>query len=119
MVGLFAGALSGFAGIGGGVLLLSILSQFLLPQLVLPVHGCVQMVSNLIRIIIGWHVIRWGIVWPFLFGAVVGGIIGYHLFVAVATHYLRLFLGLVILLLTWIPFPRLVNTYTRWSYFVL
>lgn len=63
-------------GIGGGAIMLAILALLLPPAALIPVHGVVQIGSNLGRAAIMRADIRWTIVAPFSAGAVLGVILG-------------------------------------------
>jgi len=52
-------------GLGGGMLLISIMSVFLPPAAIVPVHGVVQFASNASRGAFSAKDIRWDILWPF------------------------------------------------------
>ena len=63
-------------GIGGGVVLIGILAALLPPAAVIPVHGVVQLGSNVGRAtVLGRHV-AWRLLPPFLVGALAGAAIG-------------------------------------------
>lgn len=84
LISLLLGALatsfiSGVIGMGGGVLLLSIMTFFLPFQLIVPIHGVVQLISNTSR---SWYLrknILWDFFVPFLFGTPFGLIVSYFL----------------------------------------
>lgn len=64
--------ISGFLGMAGGISLLAILTLFLPAGLVVPLHGVVQLCSNLTRTVIFVRHVRWPIFFayspPLLFG---------------------------------------------------
>ena len=86
--------ISGVIGMGGGVLLLSLMTFFLPLQVIVPVHGVVQLVSNISR---SWYLkkdVLWSFVTPFLFGAPIGLAISYQLIKVITNEaYLYLILG--------------------------
>ena len=95
---VFTSIVSGIIGMGGGVLLLSIMSFFLPYQLLIPIHGIVQLVSNSSRSFYLKSHINWGFFLPFLAGAPIGFVIAYFLIKSITNeHYFYLFLGLFIL----------------------
>ena len=71
-VAFFTSGLTAITGIGGGVLLLSVMVQFMTPAVAVPVHGVVQLASNASRAAFGWRDVRWGLVVPYALGAILG-----------------------------------------------
>ena len=53
--------LSGFLGMGGGILPLTIMATYFPPAILIPLHGSVQLVSNGVRMVINWRHITWSI----------------------------------------------------------
>ena len=49
---LFGSAIAAIAGLGGGILLMAVLLQFLDPLEVVPIHGVIQLASNSSRAVI-------------------------------------------------------------------
>lgn len=105
-VGLFAlcattSALTAVIGVGGGMTLLATLPNVLAPNLVIPIHGATQLISNLSRLALDWRLAAWHLIVPFLPGAVVGAVFGFLLLDGFSFEYLPLILGVFILLVTW------------------
>ena len=105
-VGLFAlcattSALTAVIGVGGGMTLLATLPNVLAPNLVIPIHGATQLISNLSRLALDWRLAAWHLIVPFLPGAVVGAVLGFLLLDGFSFEYLPLILGVFILLVTW------------------
>ncbi len=65
---LIAGAL----GLGGGVLVLATMANLLPPMALVPIHGVVQLGSNLSRAVLSWRQTMMSIVTPFLLGSIIG-----------------------------------------------
>ena len=96
-------------GAGGGVMLLAVMAQVLPPQVIIPVHGIVQMGSNLGRAIMAWRHIDWTVIAAFVPGAVIGAGLGAWLLVSLPPTVLYLSIAATILYLCWGPkLPRLV-----------
>lgn len=100
---LFTSALTAAAGIGGGLVLLSVMATFLPPVTVIPTHGVVQLGSNAGRATILRRHIDKGLVLPFAIGSLLGIAIGARLFVALPTPVLQVILGLFVLASVWLP----------------
>jgi uncharacterized membrane protein YfcA len=100
---LFTSALTAAAGIGGGLVLLSVMASFLPPVVVIPTHGVVQLGSNAGRAALMRHHIEYRILLPFVLGSLLGTVLGAKLFVALPTPVLKTILGLFILAVVWLP----------------
>ena len=105
-VGLFVlcaltSALTSVIGVGGGMTLLATLPNVLAPNLVIPIHGATQLISNLSRLALDWRLVAWRLIVPFLPGALIGAGLGYFLLGSFSFAYLPLLLGVFILLVTW------------------
>ena len=95
---------------GGGVLLISLMSFFLPYHLIIPIHGVVQLVSNSSRSFYLRKNILWSYVYPFLFGAPIGLIISFIILTELPnSSYYDLILALFILYVVFKParFPEL------------
>lgn len=103
---MFTSAMTVAFGLGGGVIMLALLVNFLPVAVVIPVHAVIQMGSNTSRAVL----MRKHIVWPifiyFFFGAIVGAVIGGQFVVALPEGILLGVLGLFILYITWGPKPK-------------
>jgi uncharacterized membrane protein YfcA len=95
--------LSASLGAGGGVMLLGIMAQFIPPQLIIPLHGIVQLGSNLGRSVMSWSYIRWFFIYTFLPGAIVGSLLGYFLLLSLPPAVIYLTIAGFILYLCWGP----------------
>lgn len=100
---LFTSALTAAAGIGGGLVLLSVMASFLAPIVVIPTHGVVQLGSNAGRALLMREHIDSRILVPFALGSMLGIAIGAKLFVALPTPVLQTILGLFVLACVWLP----------------
>lgn len=99
----FSSSLTAVLGLGGGMLLISVMSVFLPPVAVVPVHGVVQFASNASRGAFSLKDIRQEIIWPFLGGCLVGALAGSRVVLKVPSDLLPLPLGVFILAMTWLP----------------
>lgn len=90
-------------GAGGGVMLLAILAQVLSPLAIIPVHGMIQLGSNLGRALMTWRHIDWRIIGAFLPGAVVGAFLGSLVLVQLPPMLWYLTIAGFILFLCWGP----------------
>lgn len=96
-------ALTGALGIGGGVLMLSVMAQLMPPAVLLPVHGVVQVGSNFGRAVLMRRDIARRLVPFFVVGSLVGVTVGAQIVVALPRSLLLLMLGAFILWSIWTP----------------
>lgn len=103
LLSFFTSAFNATFGIGGGLVILTVLLQILPVALVIPLHGLIQLGSNTGR---SWNmrssvcvpILRW-----FALGAIVGVVAASLVFVTLPTRWLTITLGLFILWSLWAP----------------
>jgi uncharacterized protein len=101
----FTSALTAAVGIGGGVALLAVMAQLVPTAAIVPVHGIVQLGSNVGRAGLMRRDIDRKLLLYFVGGSLIGAAIGGQIVVALPTPYLQLALALFILYATWGPKP--------------
>jgi len=106
-ISFFTSALTAAFGIGGGVAMLGALAGSVPPAMVVAVHGVVQFGSNIGRAILQRAHVLWRPTVLFALGSVIGAALGAAVFVALPEKLLLALLGAFILLMTWIPKPRI------------
>jgi uncharacterized membrane protein YfcA len=82
---------SGVAGMGGGIILLSLLSFFLAHHEMIAIHGIIQLISNSSRLIYLKQYMRLDFFIPFLIGSPIGYIISFYLFSKIEDHQILYF----------------------------
>lgn len=88
-------------GLGGGLILISFLPDFLPADALVPVHGVTQLASNTSRAAFSFRSIVWRL-WPLFFaGSVLGATMFGLLVVNISTAYIPVFIGVYILLKLW------------------
>lgn len=100
---LLTAILSAVAGLGGGVILLSVLAQFFAPVTAIPIQGGIQLFSNGSRAIIMRAGINWSAVWRSSLLLLPASFLGVLVATSIPEDTTRLILGLFILLITWRP----------------
>jgi uncharacterized membrane protein YfcA len=96
-------------GAGGGIMLLGVMAQVMPPQLVIPLHGVVQLGSNAGRAGMSFRHIDWRLILAFLPGALIGSLLGSFVLVALPPAVMYLSIAGFILYLCWGPgLPTLV-----------
>lgn len=107
VLSFFTSALTAAFGIGGGVAMLGALAGTVAPNVIIAVHGVVQLGSNLGRAFIQKAYANWSAVGKFLIGAVFGVALGAWLFVSLPERILLGVLGVFILIMVWVPKPKI------------
>mgnify|MGYP001394004481 FL=1 len=98
----FAGSfLTAAIGIGGGSLVLASMTLFFSPAVLIPIHAIIQFGSNAGRASLMFSEISWHLVFPFIFGAFFGVLIGGALFISLPVSVLQSIIALFILYSTW------------------
>ena len=95
--------LTAAVGIGGGLLLLTVMVSFLPPIIVLPVHGVIQLGSNGGRMAVMRQHVDWRIWSFFAIGSILGVILAGQVFINLSLEALRAVLGLFVLYAVWTP----------------
>jgi uncharacterized membrane protein YfcA len=112
-IALFTSAIAGVFGMGGGVPLITLMPGLVPAAAIIPLHAATQLASNASRALFGWRHIDRSLILPFLVGGVAGATVGAQLFQQLDLHWLPAMMGVVILLITWIP-PPLVQGRGNW-----
>lgn len=105
-IAFFASLLAGVMGMGGGILLITLMPGLVPAPAILPLHAATQLASNASRAAFGWRHIDAGIVPAFVVGALAGALLGAGLYRGLDTEWLPAVIGLLILVFTWVPLPR-------------
>jgi uncharacterized membrane protein YfcA len=100
---LFTSALTAAFGLGGGVIMLALLVNFIPITAVIPIHGVIQMSSNISRGILLRQFIVWEIVTYYFLGAIIGALLGGYFVIALSEIFLLSTLGIFILYVVWGP----------------
>jgi uncharacterized protein len=106
-ISFFTSALTAAFGIGGGVAMLGALAGTVPPSMIVAVHGVVQFGSNVGRAVLQRAHVLWRPTSQFTAGSVIGAALGAAVFVALPEKLLLGLLGVFILLMTWLPKPRI------------
>ena len=104
---IFTSAVTAAFGVGGGIMMLVLMSLFMPVAALIPVHGLVQLGSNLGRAI---HMRRFAVpsmLVPFAIGGVVGAFAGGSVVTDLPENVLRVVLAAFIIVLTWVKLSPL------------
>ena len=98
-------------GIGGGALLLAVMAVTMPPAALIPVHGVVQVGSNLGRAVLFARHTVWAALPGFTIGSVIGVAIGGNIVVSIPPGLVQAGVGLFIV---WAVFARPPQWLSRW-----
>lgn len=96
-------------GIGGGAVLIAVFATLLPAAAIIPVHGLVQLGSNVGRAVLTFAHIHWVVVLPFLIGSVVGIAFGSAFVVQLDAGMIQIGVGLFILWSILMPPPAFMR----------
>lgn len=99
----FTSFITAAVGVGGGVLLLAVLSLVIPVSAIIPVHGLVQLGSNAYRSVLLWRNIDWQTVLYFLPGSIVGAALAAVFLIELPLAALQIAIASFILFLCWGP----------------
>ena len=113
---LFA-AFTAFVGIAtgaaGGLVMMVGLASIFPPVISIPLHTVVQLGGNTSRILFMWKYIMRPVLFPFVAGGVLGGILGANIFISLPVAVLQGLLGVSVLVFLWMPsMNQIVNLTT-------
>ncbi len=100
---LLTSILTAVAGLGGGIILIAILLLYLEPLAAIPVHGAIQIVSNVTRTAIQRRHVDLGILGRFAVLLVPGSWLGLQVLSSIPPSAGRAAIGVFVLLATWWP----------------
>ncbi len=108
-VSFLGGFTTAALGLGGGSLVFAAMALFLTPTVLIPVHGVVQLGSNIGRAALMFRHMLYQILPAFLAGTILGAVLGGQLVIALPISLLQMILALFILYTTWAPGFRASN----------
>lgn len=98
-----AALISSAFAVGGGFVMIAVLSNIIPIQFVVPIHSPMMLGLSLGRTFAFWKHIEWKIVVPFVLGSVIGAFSGSYLYFDLPAFLIALVIGIFILLATWMP----------------
>lgn len=107
----FTSFLTAAFGIGGGLVLLAVLAAVLPPAALIPVHGVVQLGSNVGRAAVLRKHVAWQFLPPFLAGSAGGAILGGSLVVSLPPGVVQAGVGLFIVWSVFFRPPRAIRRF--------
>jgi len=101
VLSFFTSAIAAAIGLGGGVVLIAVMASAIPVAVVVPVHGVVQLGSNLGRAYVQREYINYPVIVPYLIGSVIGAISGGNFALALPDDALRIVMASFILWTAW------------------
>lgn len=115
---LLSSFVSGVTGMGGGIILLAFMAPIFPVSAVIPLHGCIQFISNISRVILAYKKVDVKIFIMFALGAAIGAFSGLPVKISIPTNILTIFMAIAIFVFTWVPLhPK--YTYFKGRFFVI
>lgn len=99
----FSSMLSGLTGMGGGLLLFASMTPFFPLAILIPLHGTIQLFSNIARLALAYKCVQWRIVGLFTIGSGIGAFIGSLFVIKVPEDQFKIIVATAILVMTWMP----------------
>lgn len=101
IISFLTSTIAAVVGIGGGMLLITIMPSFIPINALIPVHGLTQMSSNFSRAVFGYKDVQFEVIPKFLLGSFIGIGIFAGILNFISLEYVPLFIGTYILLSLW------------------
>jgi uncharacterized membrane protein YfcA len=101
IISFLTSTVAGVVGIGGGMMLITIMPSFIPVNALIPVHGLTQMSSNFSRAVFGYKDVQFEVIPKFLLGSFIGIGIFAGILNFISLNYVPLFIGTYILLSLW------------------
>ena len=98
VLSFFTALMTSIAGAGGGTVLLAAMLQFMNPAEAIPVHGVIQLSSNMTRTWLLRKYVNWKIIFKFSVLLPLGVYVGLKIFQSIDQDYIKNLIGLFILL---------------------
>ncbi len=105
----FTSAVTAAFGLGGGSLLIAVMSLIMPAFIVVPVHGAVQLGSNGGRAFLRRSYIQWKFALWFVVGSAIGAVIGGNFASQLPDNIFKIAIGLFLIYSVWIPKPKPVG----------
>ena len=121
LLSFFTAMMTSIAGAGGGTILLASMLQFMNPSEAIPVHGVIQLSSNIARIWLLRKFVKWTIILKFSLLIPLGVYIGLEIFRNVDADDIKNLIGLFIiiaLVLENLKSIRKITISSNWYYLI-
>ena len=99
-------SVSGATGLGGGIILLAFMTPLFPPAVLIPLHGIIQLMSNMFRSALSFKKIDYRIFIMYSLGAALGSAAGMPVRQKITADFATALIAVFILLFTWMPKPE-------------
>jgi uncharacterized membrane protein YfcA len=106
-IAFLTSCIAGVIGMGGGILLITMMPGLVPAAAIIPLHALTQLASNASRAVFGWREIDLSLIPAIAVGAALGAWLGGEVYQRLDLNWLPAVIGVLILLFTWVPLPRL------------
>ena len=100
-ISLITSMITAIFSVGGGMIMLASLGQFVGASALIPLHASVQLLNNISRVYVYKEHINFGILKTILWASFIGSLIAIFIFQNLDEYILTLIIGCSILFLTW------------------
>lgn len=104
-IAFLTSTLAAVMGMGGGILLITLMPGLVPPAGIIPLHAATQLASNASRAVFGWRHIDLAIIPAFILGALLSAWLGTGIYRSLDLNWLPAVIGVLILVITWVPMP--------------
>lgn len=109
LTSLAGGIISSIIGMGGGMMLYAVMLLFMEPVVAIPLHGIVQLASNISRVFFQREYLNWKIIGSFSLLVVPMSFLGIAIAQQLPASILRLIIGIFVIIATWVPAEMLLR----------
>ena len=106
-IAFITSCIAGVIGMGGGILLITMMPGLVPAAAIIPLHALTQLASNASRAVFGWRAIDLSLIPAIGLGAALGAWLGGEVYQRLDLEWLPAVIGVLILLFTWVPLPKL------------
>lgn len=96
-------AMASTLGLGGGALVIAVMALYFPPAALIPLHGVIQVGSNISRAVMMRREVFRGLIPVFALGSLAGALVGARLVIALPVAMLQMVLALFIVYAAWAP----------------
>ena len=108
-ISFFTSMITAIFSVGGGMMMLASLGQFVSASALIPLHASVQLLNNISRVYVYKEHINFGILKTILWASLIGSLIAVFIFQNLNEYVLTLIIGFSILFLTWVPINKFIK----------
>ena len=108
-ISFFTSMITAIFSLGGGMIMLASLGQFVSASALIPLHASVQLLNNISRVFVYREHINFKILKTILWASFIGSFIAIFIFQNLNEYVLTLIIGFSILFLTWVPINKFIK----------